>query len=150
METLAPIGSYLTPSFEHARVSDAMRPRILSCDPQTTMVTVAQRMASEHVHAIVVLRETVDFEGTVGRRPWAIISDRDVLRCAADIEDRTANDVALGGVLLVHPEDPLTEVAERMLDQHTSHAIVVEPRTDRPVGVLSTLDIAGILGWGRG
>jgi len=150
METLAPIGSYLTPSFKHARVADAMRPRILSCDPQTTMVTVAQRMASEHVHAIVVLRETVDFEGTVGRRPWGIISDRDVLRCAADIEARTANDVALGGVLLVHPEDRLTEVAERMLDQHTSHAIVVEPRTDRPVGVLSTLDIAGILGWGRG
>jgi CBS domain-containing protein len=150
METLVPTGSYLTPSFEHARVSDAMRPRILSCDPQTTMVTVAQRMASEHVHAIVVLRETADFEGTVGRRPWAIISDRDLLRCAADIEERTANDVALGGVLLVHPDDRLTDVAERMLDQHTSHAIVVEPRTDRPVGVLSTLDIAGILGWGRG
>ena len=150
METLAPTGSYLTPSFEHARVSDAMRPRILSCDPQTTMVTVAQRMASEHVHAIVVLRETVDPEGAVGRRPWGIISDRDVLRCAAEIEDRTANDVALSGVLMVHPGDRLTDVAERMLDQHTSHAIVVEPRTDRPVGVLSTLDIAGILGWGRG
>jgi hypothetical protein len=27
---------------------------------------------------------------------------------------------------------------------------VVEPRTGRPVGVVSTLDIAGILGWGRG
>jgi len=73
-----------------------------------------------------------------------------VLRCAEFIEDRTAEDVALGGVLLVRPDDRLTEVAERMLDQHTSHAIVVEPRTDRPVGVLSTLDIAGILGWGRG
>ena len=32
----------------------------------------------------------------------------------------------------------------------TSHAVVVEPRTGRPVGVLSTLDIAGILGWGLG
>ena len=69
METLAHTGSYLTPSFEHARVGDAMHPRLLSCNPQTTMVTVAQRMAREHVHAIVVLRETVDFEGTVGRRP---------------------------------------------------------------------------------
>jgi len=150
MESLAHTGSYLTPSFEHARVADAMRPRVLSCDPQTTMVTVAQRMASEHVHAIVVLRETVDFEGEVGRRPWGIITDRDVLRCGAFIDDRTADDVALGGVLLVHPDDRLTDVAERMLDQHTSHAVVVEPRTDRPVGVLSTLDIAGILGWGRG
>ena len=50
----------------------------------------------------------------------------------------------------MHPDDRLDDVAKRMLDQHTSHAVVVEPRTDRPVGVLSTLDIAGILGWGRG
>ena len=107
-------------------------------------------MASEHVHAIVVLRETIDAEGTIGRRPWGILTDRDVLRCAADIDDRMAEDIALGGVLTVHPDDRLNDVAERMLDQHTSHAVVVEPRTDRPVGVLSTLDIAGILGWGRG
>jgi CBS domain-containing protein len=127
-----------------------MRPRVLTCDPQTTMVTVAQRMASEHVHAIVVLRETVDAAGAVGRRPWGILTDRDVLRCAAVIDDRTAEDIASGGVLLVHPDDRLDDVAERMLDQNTSHAVVVEPRTDRPVGVLSTLDIAGILGWGRG
>ena len=108
MEAIAPIGSYLTPSFEHARVADAMRPRVLTCDPQTTMVTVAQRMASEHVHAIVVLRETVDAEGAIGRRPWGILTDRDVLRCAAVIDERTADDVALGGVLLVHPDDRST------------------------------------------
>jgi CBS domain-containing protein len=150
METLAPLGSYLTPSFEHARVGDAMHPRVLTCDPQTTMVTVAQRMASEHVHAIVVLRESVDAAGAIGRRPWGIITDRDVLRCADVIEDRVADDVAMGGVLFVHPDDRLTDVAARMLDRQTSHAVVVDPRTDRPVGVLSTLDIAGILGWGRG
>jgi hypothetical protein len=45
-------GSYLTPSFDHARVADAMRPRVLTCDPETPLVSVAQRMASEHVHAI--------------------------------------------------------------------------------------------------
>jgi CBS domain-containing protein len=150
MDTLAPTGSYLTPNFTHARVADAMRPRVLTCDPQTNMVTVAQRMASEHVHAIVVLRETVDADGAIGRRAWGILTDRDVLRCAAEIDDRTAEDIASGEVLLVHPDDRIDDVAARMLDQHTSHAVVVEPRTDRPVGVLSTLDIAGILGWGRG
>ena len=39
-------GSYLTPTFDHARVADAMRPRVLTCDPETPLVTVAQRMAS--------------------------------------------------------------------------------------------------------
>ena len=65
------------------------------------------------------------------------------------IDDRTAGNVVSGGVLLVRPDDRLTDVAERLLDQGTSHAVVVEPRTDGPVGALSTLTVAGILGWGR-
>ena len=80
MEVTAPLGSYLTPSFEHATVGDAMRPRVLTCDPATPLVTVAQRMA----------------------------------------------------------------------EQGVTHMLVVDDRNGRPVGVLSTLDIAGILGWGRG
>ena len=97
-----------------------------------------------------MLRETVDAEGEVGRRPWGIVTDHDVLRSAALIAERTANDAATGEVLLAQPDEPLPDVAERMLEHGTSHAVVVEPRTGRPVGVLSTLDIAGILGWGLG
>jgi CBS domain-containing protein len=143
-------GSYLTPSFDHARVADAMRPRVLTCDPETPLVSVAQRMASEHVHAIVVLLETVDPDGAIDRRPWAVVTDHDVLRSAPAIAGRTAGEVATGEVLLAQPDEPLPDVAQRMLEHGTSHAVVVEPRTGRPVGVLSTLDIAGILGWGLG
>jgi CBS domain-containing protein len=149
MDFKDPSGSYLTPSFEHARVADAMRPRVLTCDPGTQLVAVAQRMASEHVHAIVVLHETAGADEVV-RRPWAVVTDHDILRNAARIVDRTAGDVATGEVLLAQPDEPLPAVAERMLEHGTSHAVVVEPRSGRPVGVLSTLDIAGILGWGLG
>ena len=127
-----------------------MRPRVLTCDPGTLLVAVARRMASEHVHAIVVLPETVNPDGEVARRPWAVVTDHDVLRSAASAADQTAGDVATGEVLLAHPDEPLPDVAQRMLEHGTSHAVVVEPRTGRPVGVLSTLDIAGILGWGLG
>ena len=142
--------SYLTPSFEHARVADAMRPRVLTCEPGTLLTAVAQRMASEHVHAIVVLREAIDPEREIDRRPWAVIADHDILRSAASIAGRTASDVATGEVFLANPDERLPDVAQRMLEHGTSHAVVVEPRTGRPVGVLSTLDIAGILGWGLG
>jgi CBS domain-containing protein len=141
-------GSYLTPSFDHARVADAMRQRVLSCDPETLLVSVAQ--PSEHVHAIVVLLETVDPDGEIERRPWAVVTDHDVMRSAADIAGRTAGDVATGEVLLAQPDERLPDVAQRMLEHGTSHPVVVEPRTGRPVGVLSTLDIAGILGWDLG
>jgi CBS domain-containing protein len=145
-----PPGSYLTPSFEHARVADAMRPRVLTCEPGTLLTAVAQRMANEHVHAIVVLLEAVGSEQESDRRPWAVITDRDILRSAGVIADRTAGDVATGEVLLADPGERLPDVAQRMLDQGTSHAVVVEPGTGRAIGVLSTLDIAGILGWGLG
>jgi CBS domain-containing protein len=150
MDDTDPSGSYLTPSFDHARVADAMRPRVLTCEPETLLVTVAQRMASEHVHAIVVLHETVEPDGEIGHRPWAVLTDRDILRSAASIAERTAGDSATGEVLLARPDERLPDVAERMLEHGTSHAVVVEPSTGRPVGVLSTLDIAGILGWGLG
>ena len=143
-------GSYLTPTFDHARVADAMRPRVLTCDPDTPLVSVAQRMASEHVHAIVVLPEAVESEQERDRRPWAVITDLDILRSADSIAGRTASDVATGEVLLANPDERLPDVAQRMLEHGTSHAVVVEPRTGRPIGVLSTLDIAGILGWGLG
>jgi CBS domain-containing protein len=150
MDVTDPSGSYLTPSFDHARVADAMRPRVLTCEPETLLVTVAQRMATEHVHAIVVLLETTNADGEVDRRPWAVVTDHDVLRSAAAIADKTAGEVATGEVLLAGPDERLPDVAQRMLEHGTSHAVVVEPRTGRPVGVLSTLDIAGILGWGLG
>jgi CBS domain-containing protein len=150
VDSTDPPGSYLTPSFEHARVADAMRPRVLTCEPSTPLMAVAQRMASEHVHAIVVLPEATESDREIEPEPWAVITDHDILRSAADFADRTAGDVATGKVLLAHPDERLPDVAQRMLEHGTSHAVVVEPRTGRPVGVLSTLDIAGILGWGLG
>ena len=79
-----------------------------------------------------------------------MVTDHDVLRSAPDIADRTAGEVATGEVLLARPDERLPDVAARMVEHGTSHAVVVEPGTGRPVGVLSTLDIAGILGWGVG
>ena len=74
------------------------------------------------------------------------------MSCAArpPSRQRAAGEVATGEVLLAQPDEDLPDVAERMIEHGTSHAVVVEPRTGRAVGVLSTLDIAGILGWGLG
>ena len=143
MEVTAPLGSYLTPSFVHASVGDAMRPWVLSCDPATPLVTVAQRMAGEHVHAIIVLADHGD------RKPYAVVTDRDLLRAADRFDELTAGEIAKETILESRAGEPLTEAARRMADHDATHAVVVDDRSGRPVGVLSTLDIAGILGWGR-
>ena len=132
VDSTDPSGSYLTPSFEHARRRrDAPR----GCDlrARNPLLAVAQRMASEHVHAIVVPPEAIEPDHREpDRRPWAV-TDHDIPRSAASVADRTAGEVATGEVLLAQPDERLPDVAARMLAHGTSHAVVVEPRTGRPV-----------------
>jgi hypothetical protein len=36
-----------------------------------------------------------------------------------------------------------------MIVHGETHVVVIAPGTQRPIGILSTLDIAGILAWGE-
>ena len=136
-------GSYLTPSFEHARAADAMHPRLLTCTASEPLVDVARRMANAHVHAVVVLADDPQYA-------WAIVTDRDVLRCAERIEDLRAGDAPGSEPLTVAHDAPLADAAKAMVEHGSSHAVVVDAKTHTPIGMLSSLDIAGILAWGRG
>lgn len=141
-------GSYLLPHLDHATAADAMHPGILSCDREATLIEVARMMSTHHVHCIVV-RSTVEVAENESPA-WGIISDLDVLRAAMrpDAPD-TAADLARGPVITVQTTDPLRDAAELMLSKGTSHVVVVNPETERAVGVLSTLDIAGVVAWGE-
>lgn len=60
----------------------------------------------------------------------------------------TASELALQPVM-VETTSLLRDAAELMLAKSASHVVAVNPPTKRPVGILSTLDVAGILGWGE-
>jgi hypothetical protein len=36
-----------------------------------------------------------------------------------------------------------------MLAHHVSHLVVIQPGTGRPIGILSTADVAGVIAWGE-
>jgi CBS domain-containing protein len=137
-------GSYTTPAIEHATVGDAMRPEVLTCPPDAPLRDVARTMASEHVHSVIV--SGTDAEG----RAWGIVSDMDLLRAARDdIDARTASWAAVTEFLSVSPDDPLERAVQLMLEHEVTHLVVVDPGSGRPLGVLSSLDVAGLLAWGR-
>jgi CBS domain-containing protein len=141
-------GSYLLPHFDHATVADAMHPGVLSCDTEATLTEVARLMSTHHVHCIVVGRMA---EGERAESPvWGIISDLDLLRAALhqDSSDK-AEEIAQKQVIRVNTTDGLRDAADLMLTTGTSHVVAVNPQTRRPVGILSTLDIAGVLAWGE-
>ena|SRR6185436_968596 len=140
-------GSYVLPAFEHATVADVMRPGVMSCAPDAPLLTVAQTMATHHVHAVVVAGVTKDDAGN-DHLIWGLVSDMDIVRAAeAGIEGHTASDAARTELVSVDPSTPLVEAARLMDAHHSSHVIVTSE--GHPVAVLSSLDIAGALAWGR-
>lgn len=134
--------SFLAPPFADATVVDAMRVGLVSCPPDTSLKEVARMMATYRIHSVLI----TDMEG---QRPWGIVSDLELATNAgADLEKLTALDVASTDVVTVAADDRLSLATRLMAKHRTSHLVVIQPHSGHPVGVLSTLDVAGVLAWG--
>jgi CBS domain-containing protein len=136
-------GSYLTPSYEHARVADAMRRGVISCPPETSMEEVAQIMANNHVHSVVV-------SGLAGGAPWGVVTDQELLTVAGNAAERLAGSCAGTDPVMVKPSERLDYAVELMRREGVTHLLVGDVESAHPIGVISSLDVAGIVAWGRG
>ena len=139
-------GSHLMPALDRATVADAMYPGILSCEPGMSLSAVVRMMAGHHVHCLVVLGVTGEEDGD--SLVWRILSDLDLLHGASWRVGQTADALARQAVHTVDPTMPLRAAGDLMLKLGAFHVLVVDPLRQRPLGVLSTLDIAGVLAWG--
>ena len=134
-------GSYRIPSVEHARVSDAMNKAIVTCSPDAGLREMGRLMAGHHIHSLVISL------GDPAR--WALVTDVDIAQAAIGRPDATANDLA-GPATGIRGEATLIRAIELMRQQRTSHLIVTDTESGEPTGMISALDIAGIVGWGEG
>ena len=140
-------GSYLMPPFEQATVVDVMRPGVMSCAPDAPLVTVAETMATHRVHCVVVGGMTKDDTGGE-HLVWGLVSDMDIVRAArSGVQGHTAADAARSEIVTVEPTTKLTEAAKLMDEHGAAHLVVVTG--GHPTGVVSSLDIAAALAWGR-
>jgi CBS domain-containing protein len=133
---------------DELRVIDAMHPGMISCPPETPLRTVARMMATYRVHAILVHPH----EDSPGGERWGVLTDADLVRSAleVDLDSVTAGDVAASPVLVVTTVDPLERAIQLMVEHEVTHVVAVERHSARPLGVVSTLDVARILaGLGR-
>jgi CBS domain-containing protein len=135
---------HTVPAFEHARVGDVMRTGLITCQPETRLRGVAQAMAANHIHALVVL------DPSAGEPPgsWRVIYDVDVLKLAASGAEARAIDAACEPVTIAI-DASAKDAAELMHDRGTRHLIVLDEE-GRPAGVVSSLDLAATLAWGLG
>lgn len=142
-ETIQPYrGDYIRPAFRNATVADVMTPGMISCAPETPLEAVAELMATHRVHAVAV--------GGIAANHlvWGVIDSLDLVRALRDPDAHPiAEAISRHPALAVEPAAPLDEAVRLMDERRLSHLVVVDG--ERPIGVVSTLDVAGAAAWGR-
>ena len=114
-------------------VGEAMTHGVINCPPETPLRMVARMMATHRVHAVAVH----------GELDWGVVSDLDLVAAASfDLDERTAGQASSSPALTVRADDSLEHAAQLMAENETAHLIVVDNVAGRPIGVLSTLDVA--------
>jgi CBS domain-containing protein len=123
-----------------SRVEEAMHQGVLRCGRDESLAVVARLMADHRVHSIVVTDERSQAPSL-----WGVVSDLDLVAAASvrELEEQVAGAAAVTPALMIAPDDTLQRAAQLMVEHAVAHLVVVEG--GRPVGVVSTLDVADVL-----
>ena len=136
-----PVNSPASVPFAQAVAGDAMHEGIVTCGVDATVLEVAAAIAAARIHCVVVAG--VVRRGTTEHLSWGVLSDLDLMAAlASGDESARAASLAATATVTIETEEPLAEAARIMAEQQVAHLVVVERGADRPVGVLSTLDVA--------
>jgi CBS domain-containing protein len=118
-------------------VADAMHEGVVTCSPETSLQAVARTMAAHRIHAVVV---------PIGEAPgWSLVSDLDLIAAADAGNASTAGEIVSPPGFSVTPADDVAQVARLLHQNRLHHLIVLERGGGRPVGIISTLDVADVL-----
>jgi len=135
--------------FDAALVGDSMSRGIISCPPETPLRVAARMMATFGVHAIFVFGHQDGDEEAAGL--WGVISDLDLVAATRlDLDTTTAGTTAVTPFVTVAADRPLGEAAELMAQHGIARLAVTDPLSRRPIGVISTLDVARAVAAGTG
>jgi CBS domain-containing protein len=124
--------------FDTFTVLNGLQLGLIECPADTDLRSVARMMSENTVHSVIVRGDDPD--------DWRILSDLDLMAgLRTGLAGATAGQLAASDWLVVNPADTLAHAAQLMVEHQTAHAVVVDPVTGRPIGILSTLDIARFL-----
>jgi len=136
-DTSTEVSTMTTALARDIQVEQVMHHGFVGCDFETPVTAVARKMAAHRIHCVVGFGDVSGGDTAV----WGVISDLDVVNAlAAGGGALTAGEIAATEVVSVSPRDSLAHVAQLMREHGITHVVVVE-RSDRPVGIVSTLDL---------
>jgi CBS domain-containing protein len=111
---------------------------VVSCSVSDDFVGVAAVMADLVIQGVVAL--DVGPAGVVDDLLWGVVSDLDLMRGFESDLDLDAGNLAELDVATATPDDTLELAARTMVRRGLAHLVVLTE--GRPVGAISTLDIA--------
>jgi CBS domain-containing protein len=120
------------------RVDAVMHRGVITCSPDWSGLVVARIMAAHRIHSIVVISPGA---------PPKIVTDAEIARALYDgtLAASSANEIAKSAGILLR-DDTLSHATRCMHEHEATHAVVVDSRrSQRPVGVLSVLDIIEVV-----
>ena len=131
------------PALDGRRVADVMHPGVLTCHSGSTLHDLARTMTAHGVHTVAVWGD--EDEDSIGFR--GIVSDLDLLSAVMRGEPLASPALvaARTDVHTVRAGEPLSAGARLMVDERTTHVVVLDDERDRIVGLLSALDVARAL-----
>ena len=115
---------------------------LVSCPSHASLTSVAALMTDERVHCVVAIDDPSNM-----RSLWGIISDLDLIAAASvrGLAEQTAGGTAMTPAVTIAPGEQLERAATLMTRYGVAHLVVVDPVEERPVGVVSSLDLAAVL-----
>ena len=130
-----------SPASARILVRDAMHQGVVTCPRDAPLSHVADLMAGRRVHCVVVSDDPDDADSL-----WGIVSDLDLAAAASvrDLDEQTAGGTAASPALAIAPDETVQRAAQLMTEHGTAHLVVIDARR-RPVGIISTLDVAACL-----
>jgi CBS domain-containing protein len=129
-------GRYPSTSGASIRVGEVMHRGVVTCKPDASLDTVARLLAAHRIHAVAVpLRDDA--------KAWGIVSDLDLVAALTGGRlTATAGDLASAPSVSVGLDDTLAHAMQLMSERSSHHVIVLGRGSQRPIGVVSTLDVA--------
>lgn len=120
------------------RVGDVMHRGLVTCDPDTPLREVAEMMHEKRIHCLLVTDQGDEDAGH-----WGLVSDLDLIASAGGW-GLTAEVVAQSPPLTVSVQDSVARAAALICDHRSTHLLVLDT-SGTPAGVISTLDVAGVM-----
>ena len=138
--TICPPAASVRAAWPTAAWADVCSKGILSCSSFATISEMGHQMASHRIHSLIVWQ--------AGGARWGVVTDVDVALAALSRPDAVADDLAKTAPS-IESDASLLSAVTLMRDQRTSHLVVIDSASERPTGILSALDIAGMAGWSK-